>query len=195
MIIYLTRHGQTTGDIEDRYGGDYDDHLTELGSRQSLELAHVLALKNIQALYASPKIRAQEAAESVSHELHLPVQTLQDFRERNGYGIMTGMKKEEAAKQYPEYVARLKNDVHYNVEGAESYAEFSHRIQQAFAAASKLPYERLVIMTHGGPIRLIFREILRLGEIDIDDCAFAAINVTEGKYNLLDTHKIKIVES
>ena len=39
MKIYLIRHGQTTGDIEDRFGGDYDDHLTRLGKSQSQNLA------------------------------------------------------------------------------------------------------------------------------------------------------------
>ena len=31
MKIYLIRHGETTSDIEDRFGGDYDDHLTSHG--------------------------------------------------------------------------------------------------------------------------------------------------------------------
>ena len=34
MKIYLIRHGETTGDIEDRYGGDYDDHLSKNGKQQ-----------------------------------------------------------------------------------------------------------------------------------------------------------------
>lgn len=42
MKIFLCRHGQTTGDIEDRYGGDYDDHLTDLGKTQAEELANKL---------------------------------------------------------------------------------------------------------------------------------------------------------
>lgn len=42
MKIYFCRHGQTTGDVEDRYGGNYDDRLTELGLNQSKELAKKL---------------------------------------------------------------------------------------------------------------------------------------------------------
>lgn len=48
MIIYLARHGQTTGDIENRYGGDYEDYLTNFGKEQSLALAEQLALKHAQ---------------------------------------------------------------------------------------------------------------------------------------------------
>ena len=37
--IYLIRHGETTGDVEDRYGGAYDDHLSEKEKAQARELA------------------------------------------------------------------------------------------------------------------------------------------------------------
>ena len=39
MKIYLIRHGETTGDVEDRYGGDYDDCLSKTGEKQVKELA------------------------------------------------------------------------------------------------------------------------------------------------------------
>lgn len=194
MIIYLARHGQTTGDIENRYGGDYEDHLTELGKEQSSMLADQLALKRVEALYASPKIRAQETATIVGQRADLTVNTLRDLRERNGYGIMTGMKKEEAEQRYPEYVAGLKIDVHYNVEGAEPYERFRERITAVLEATLKLPYGRIILVTHGGPIRLIFREILKLGEIEIGDCAFMAIDASDGGYQLLDVHRIKALE-
>lgn len=194
MIIYLARHGQTTGDVENRYGGDYEDYLTELGKEQSAALAGHLALTRAEALYASPKLRAQEMAAIIAARTGLSVTTLQNFRERNGYGIMTGMKKEEAEQRYPEYVAGLKADVHYNVEGAEPYGQFRQRITTALAAAAKLPHERMIIVTHSGPIRLVFREALRLGEIEIGDCAFAAIDYSNGGYRLLDAHRIKILE-
>jgi len=48
MRIYLIRHGQTTGDLGDRYGGDYEDHLTEEGKKQSQKLANKLKNKNIE---------------------------------------------------------------------------------------------------------------------------------------------------
>jgi broad specificity phosphatase PhoE len=35
MIIYLIRHGESTSDIDNLYGGDYDDHLTENGKAQA----------------------------------------------------------------------------------------------------------------------------------------------------------------
>ena len=46
----MCRHGQTTGDIEDRYGGDYDDHLTEVGKQQSMILTENLSFRNVPNL-------------------------------------------------------------------------------------------------------------------------------------------------
>lgn len=59
MKIYLIRHGQTTGDIENRYGGSYDDELTDEGQIQAHNLADKLMNSAIQILFCSPLIRAQ----------------------------------------------------------------------------------------------------------------------------------------
>lgn len=42
MNIYLIRHGQTTGDIENRYGGSYDDELSSEGEIQAHKLEQFL---------------------------------------------------------------------------------------------------------------------------------------------------------
>ncbi|MBU1132445.1 histidine phosphatase family protein, partial [Patescibacteria group bacterium] len=89
MKIYLIRHGETTGDIEDRFGGDYDDHLTAKGIEQARELAKQLLNKEIEIIFVSPLMRAVETAEEVEKVLHVPVEVLEDLRERNNYGVLT----------------------------------------------------------------------------------------------------------
>lgn len=193
MIIYLARHGQTTGDVENRYGGDYDDHLTDVGKQQSAKLAEQLADKQIERLYASPRIRAKETAAVIAERLGLVAKTFEDFRERNSYGILTGMTKEEALQKHTEQVEILK-DVHAAVEGAEEYEPFQQRITHALDAVSHEQVDRLAVVTHGGPIRLIFRDILKLGEIDVDDCASAVLEANEGSYTLLEKSGITLKE-
>lgn len=189
MIIYLARHGQTTGDVEDRYGGDYDDHLTEEGKQQSAQLAKDLADKGIDKLYVSPRIRAQETGAIVGEKLGLKPEVFEDFRERNGYGVLTGLTKAEAKEKYPELVELVK-DPHHAVTGAEEYAPFQQRITDALAQAANDPHETIAVITHGGPTRLIYRDILGLGEISINDCAYAAIEAKDGNYTLLDSSGI-----
>ncbi len=96
MKIYLIRHGQTTGDIEDRFGGDYDDHLTEIGLKQAEELAEKINNQGIKKIYYSPRIRAVETANKVNQITGIPIEKIDDLRERNAYGILTGKLKSEA---------------------------------------------------------------------------------------------------
>lgn len=186
MIIYLLRHGQTTGDIEHRYGGDYDDHLTELGLQQAAILAEQITEKGIEKLFSSPRIRAQETAAAVAGKLGLAVVTLDDFRERNSYGILTGTTKEKALDTHPDQVEILK-DIYKAVEGAEEYLPFQERVTKVLDKMSHEPADKVAVITHGGPIKLIFRDILKLGEIDVADCAFAAIEANDQHYKLLET--------
>ncbi len=170
MKIYLIRHGQSTSDVEDRYGGDYDDHLTEKGEQQAKELAKSLKGKGIQAVFCSPRFRAKETAEIVSKDLNAPLEVVEDFRECNRYGIITGMVKAEAKEQYPDEVAKL-GDYRNTVQGGENYDHFKLRVIAAFEQIKTLDYNTVAIITHAGPIRCLAREVLDMGELgNIADC-------------------------
>jgi broad specificity phosphatase PhoE len=174
--IYLIRHGQTTGDIENRYGGDYDDELTNEGEIQAHKLADKIANSGIQVILCSPLIRAQQTAKIVNTKLHCEIETIRDLKERNQNGVLTGMIREEAKLKYPELSEQLK-DYRNQIEGAESYADFVARIKKVIMEISNTTnHSTIGIVTHGGPIKVIFREILKDREIDIADCAYAVLN-------------------
>lgn len=178
------RHGQTTGDVEDRYGGDYEDHLTELGRQQSRQLAQEMKDKRIEIIYSSPRIRAQEVAEILASTINCPVKIVDDWREKNNWGILTGMIKSEAKEKYPKLVRSLK-DFRHNLQGAENYDHFRQRTEKVFKQLMEAENSNVGVITHGGPIRLIFREILKRGEISIGDCAWVELEVLGDKINIL----------
>lgn len=180
MKIYLIRHGQTTGDLENRYGGDYDDNLTDEGEIQANKLADKIANSGIQVILCSPLIRAQQTAKIINTKLHCEIKTIKDLKERNQNGILTGMIREEAKLKYPELAEQVK-DYRNQIQGAESYEDFVARIKKSFMEISNTTnYSTIGIVTHGGPIRVVFREILKDREIDIADCAYAILN-SEGQ--------------
>ena len=187
MIIYLMRHGQTTGDIENRYGGTYDDHLTPEGNKQAQQLAVNLANRGIKKLYCSPKTRAYETAQILVESLPIPLEGDQDWQERDAYGKLSGMTRNEALKQYPDQVALLK-DVHNTVGGGEPYEPFKLRIVNALNRTFQRAREEgvLGVVTHGGPIRLIFREVLKKGEINTSDCAYVKLENLNGRYTIIE---------
>ncbi|MEI6326779.1 MAG: histidine phosphatase family protein [Candidatus Roizmanbacteria bacterium] len=185
MKIYLIRHGQTTGDTEDRYGGAHDDELSDKGTIQTHELAHKLETSGIQILFCSPLIRAQQTAMILKAKLGCGVKTVENLKERNKNGILTGMTKSEAKIQYPELVEELKN-YRSQIQGAESQDDFVERIQDVFAeVASSENYSTIGIVTHGGPIWTVLSDILSDDRVfDIADCAYVLIDKTGQKVSL-----------
>lgn len=203
MKIFLVRHGQTTGDIEDRYGGDYDDHLSDLGRKQVGELAEMLAGLNINVqptrlnirlnikIISSPKIRAKETAEIISRKIGADVEIADGFRERNRYGILTGMTKTEAKEKYPELAEEVK-DLHATIAGAEDYETFRERIHVALAEIVSRNDDTIAIVTHGGPMKLIFEDVFNVKKIDIDDCGFAEIEDDNGVLKVIKLNGIRV---
>jgi len=185
MKIYLIRHGQTTGDVEGRYGGAYDDELSDEGVIQAQKLAKNLASSGIEILFCSPLIRAQQTAKILKDKLNCEIKTVNDLRERNKNGILSGMTKNEAKTKYPELVEKLK-DYRNQIQGAESQKEFAERIKKAFLEITNgKNYSTIGIVTHGMPFWVIFADILNNnGIVSIEDGAFAVLNKEGRKFTL-----------
>lgn len=153
MKIYLIRHGETTGDLEDRYGGSYDDHLTELGNSQLEDTANKLVGKNIERIFASSLIRAQESAKIISSKNGAEIESMDGLRERD-YGVLGGLTKKEALEKYPEAVEIYKDPLKTPIEG-EGFQDFQDRVLKAFEKVTKEKYNTVAIVSHGGPIKRI----------------------------------------
>jgi broad specificity phosphatase PhoE len=159
MKIFLVRHGETTGDIEGKYGGSYDDHLTDLGKEQLTVTANNLVGRRSEVIFASPLIRAQESAEIISSKTECPVEIVYGLEERS-YGVLGGLTKAEALEKYPEVVEAHKNPLNTDPEG-ESFDDFRYRVLGTFQKITQKEYSTIAIVSHGGPIKLI---LAHLGE-------------------------------
>jgi broad specificity phosphatase PhoE len=191
MRIFVIRHGQTTSDVEDRYGGDYDDHLTELGISQVQNMAEEVKDFGIEVIFASPKIRTDETSKILAEKINAPIKMVDGFRERNNWGILTGMTKKEAMEKHPE-IAGAKYEIRHSIEGSEDYDSFASRVVEAFNDVTKSGYETVAVVTHGGPIRRIFGDILEMEKNwQIGDCAWLEIDYKDGKGSLVRTERIK----
>lgn len=153
MKIFLIRHGETTGDIEDRYGGSYDDHLTDRGRAQLADTAQKLKGSSIEIIFHSPLIRACESAEIIKGEIRCDLRKIDGLRERH-YGVLTGLTKNEAIEKYPEVVEAHKNPMNTDPEG-ESFTEFDTRVIAAFKEIINEPYQMIAILAHGGSLKRI----------------------------------------
>ena len=190
MKIYLMRHGQTTGDIEDRYGGEYDDDLTAEGFKQAENLAQELKDQEIEILFTSPKKRALQTTECLKTVLsHVQVEVWDDLRERNRYGILSGMTKQEAREKYPELV-KLAEDASNTIEGAESYDQLVMRGKAMMNIILDTTYETVGVVTHGGIIRMILKEMLTTDAKKVGDCGYAVLNYENYDLSIISLNRI-----
>ncbi len=194
MKIFLIRHGETTGDIEDRFGGDYDDHLTQEGVEQAKKLASQLEEKKIEVVFHSPRHRATETADIVAKTLNVPSKVVENIRERNNYGILTGMTKTEAKQKHPvEYEKLTISKTHHDVKESESYEELKKRIIPAFEEIESNKFNVIAIVSHGGVISTLVREFFKFGtSVKLDDCSYIELERKEGKYMLISSEGVSI---
>jgi len=153
MKIFLIRHGETTGDLENRYGGSYDDHLTSKGREQLVLTSTQVANKGIEIIFHSPLIRACESAEIISEAINIPIKKWNGLEERH-YGVLTGLTKQEAFDKYPEAVELHKDPMNTDPDG-ESFEDFNNRVVATFIKITEQPYSTIAIISHGGSLKRI----------------------------------------
>lgn len=200
MKIFLIRHGETTGDVEGRYGGDYDDSLSTKGMMQVHELSEKLKGTLIKKFFVSPKTRAVETALILKKKMMFELVSVNDFRERNQYGVMTGMLKIEAKEKFPDMVEELEEtDPYHHVEGSEDYFKFAERVTKSFNSIVEEEFKTntksIGFITHSGPIRVIFRELLGFEINKIDDCAIVELDYDGEGFELISLDGVNKVES
>jgi phosphoserine phosphatase len=153
--ILLARHGETDWNRQGRFQGHADPPLNATGHAQAAELAAELEGVELAAVYSSPLRRALETAQLVAAEHGLEPVAVDALREVD-VGSWQGLTRPEIETRYPEQFARWL-DYDQGWEDGESYEEMGRR---AVAALLKLAAahegERILVVTHGGPIRAAF---------------------------------------
>jgi broad specificity phosphatase PhoE len=153
--ILLARHGETDWNREGRFQGHADPPLNETGRAQATELAETLARIELAAVYSSPLRRSLETAEVVAAEHGLTPVAVDGLREVD-VGPWEGLTRAEVEARFPEQLARWL-DYDQGWEDGESYEELARRVVAALLElAAAHDGERILAVTHGGPIRAAF---------------------------------------
>lgn len=186
--IYLIRHGESTSDVKEKYDGDYDDSLTKKGKQEAVEIAEKLLPESIQVIYSSAKIRARETAEIVGNHLKCKTIIAEKMNEQDIYGAYQELGISQPEEEYRKLGELLVNRDN-TVEGVETYEHFKNRIVDSFLEMLKSDYQSIAIITHGGPIRCIFREVLKIKEPnEIANGAIIKLEKNESGYRIIKTN-------
>jgi broad specificity phosphatase PhoE len=160
-VILLARHGESDWNVERRWQGHADRPLTVRGRRQAQALADRLAEIELDAVYTSDLRRARETAETVARAQSLEVHVRPALREVD-VGAWSGLSREEARARFPQGFARWIGGSPGWDDG-ESYEEMSERVLGAVRTiVADHPEGRVLVVSHGGPIRAIHAAALGL---------------------------------
>ena len=149
--LTLLRHGESVGNAEGYYQGQYDFPLTERGRAQTRRLISRWRADGTQfdQVIASPLIRARETAEMIAEALNVPVQFDPDWKERNN-GVLAGVKREIADQRYPK--PDFFNPYENLGETGEGNFELFLRAGRAIQRILQMPPARYLIVSHGGTL-------------------------------------------
>jgi alpha-ribazole phosphatase/probable phosphoglycerate mutase len=172
MRMILLRHA-ATGAVGRCYG-ELDLPLSDEGRAQAARVR----IEPVDTVYTSPRQRALETARIVKPDLAPVVEPA--LREID-FGRFEGLTYDEAAALEPELYARwMETPTEVTFPGGESWPLLRDRVRQ-FAARIRELHERVLIVSHGGPIRALLSEALGLPDANIFriDQSFAAVSIID----------------
>ena len=156
--ILLLRHGQSTWNAEGRWQGHADPPLSPLGERQARDAASHLSALGLGAVVASDLQRAYRTAELIAAELDLgPVELEPRLRERD-VGLFSGHTHEELYELFPECFDANGRAIRLP-EGEPDDALTERATAALRAVAERQPGETVLVLSHGGVIRLLERRL------------------------------------
>lgn len=149
--LIVWRHGRTPWNVVNRFQGQADVPLDDVGRGQAARAARVLAALEPAALWSSDLSRARETAGALEALTGLDVRTDRRLREIH-VGSWEGLLGDEVAQVDPEGSRRLRagEDIRRSATG-ESPSEVADRMAEALTelAESAADGSTVVAATHG----------------------------------------------
>jgi broad specificity phosphatase PhoE len=191
--IFLARHGETDWNAGGRWQGHSDPPLNDRGREQARALADELRSAGVDTIWTSDLVRARETATIVASCLGLaPVRVSRELREVD-VGEWSGLTSREVASRYPDAFARWQAYERGWQEG-ETYEQMAERVVAAVhEIVARHDERRILIVSHGGPIRALQAAALGIGYAQhrraasaLGNCAVCRLLFEDGSIRPID---------
>jgi len=181
--LLLIRHGETEWNRIRRIQGHADVPLNETGRMQAAAVAARLVRRTgppIRAVYTSDLRRARETAEILGRALGMKPRLDSRLREID-MGVWVGLTFVEVSAQYPALAAQWAAGEDIRRPGGETVGELWSRAAEAAAdIVAAHPGQTVVVVTHGGTLRVIVADALEYSmEQMFSMDGFANASITE----------------
>ncbi len=161
--IILIRHGETEWNSQKRMQGHSNSDLSEVGRGQIQALGELMKNVSFDHIYSSDSLRTRQTAEAITQYSGHTLQFDQRIREKN-LGVFEGLTSTEAKERHPEVYRLFKTaGANYVIDEGESTQQLLERALE-FSEEIRLrhPQERVVMVTHGGVVRVLMKYALGL---------------------------------
>jgi probable phosphoglycerate mutase len=159
--LCVARHGETDWNTAEILQGWTDVEINDTGRRQAHELALRLASSGFDHVCSSPLIRALETAEIIARIQQLGLPLIHEGLKERHFGAIQGIPKAELAELNPALLQQIRRrNPATSFPQGESMNVFADRVLHALTSiAGQHPGMRLLVITHGWVMDVIFRHI------------------------------------
>ncbi len=173
--IYLVRHGEAMGNVEEFFQGRTDCEISPKGKKQLDFLSERFKDIYFDEIYSSPLKRAAMTADAVNKYHGREIIYDERLTEIDG-GVWEGVKWADIPRLYPEEYRLWTEDMaNFHIEKGESMTEVYSRITSAVNdIAEKNTGKTIVIVSHGCALRNFLcyaadRDINKLADVGWSD--------------------------
>jgi len=163
--IYLTRHGQTQNNLENRYTGWQDIPLNPHGFDQAQDSAQSIKAKNIDLIISTPLLRARQTAQEFRDILKCPIIVAEQLKERS-CGVFTGKTKSDVKEEYAvSYKDYIKGFTPLEGESIDDVKTRVYTCMQKIISQHK--NETILIVAHSFVTKIINAFLMNLNDEDM----------------------------
>ena len=178
MQLLFTRHGQTEWNLQKRMQGSKASPLTQLGRTQAQALGTRLHLLPIDAVYASPLLRAQDTARLLMQTRLIPMVTDERLAEAS-LGTFEGMTMAQAQQLFPVQADRFMHDPgNFSPVGdGENFHQVRARVASFLSQFDPDDGRTVLVVAHALVLRVMRLELFgyplsRMGEVSVPSCCY-----------------------
>jgi 2,3-bisphosphoglycerate-dependent phosphoglycerate mutase len=157
--VTFLRHGESVGNLENRFQGHADFPLTETGRAQVRALVERWRTEgcSFDRAFSSPLLRARETAEIICEALSIPLEIDSNWMEIDN-GLLAGLNEEEAARSVP--LPAVFTPYTHTGRTGESRWEVYLRAGENLQKLVDYPPGRMLVVAHGGILNMVLYAIL-----------------------------------
>ena len=180
-VLVIVRHGQSQWNLENKFTGDADVNLTDIGKQEACDAGKKLAAISFDYAFSSLLKRATQTLEIILKEINEPSLVIKKDKALNErkYGQLQGLDKTDTEKKFGlKQVDIWRRSFLIKPPGGESLADTALRVIPYYKKEIEpllKQNKNILIVAHGNSLRALMMHIE-----NINDTAIAEVNIPTG---------------